>query len=176
MKRNVWICLLVFSLALNLGGLAAFLFLRFQDQQRLMGKRGIGPPPPREIWASLNLEAEQRQVLDSLLPEHRRRIRGLRAGLAQQRYELFEMVKKEAAAWPAIQAKVKEVSGLQGKLEEEVLRFFLVFQEHLRPDQRAAFIAFMECRMPGVPGGKGSGPPGRKRGPKANGPCGPFSN
>jgi len=31
MKRNYWICLLVFSLALNLGGLAAFAYLRFQD-------------------------------------------------------------------------------------------------------------------------------------------------
>ena len=34
MKRNFWICLLVFSLALNLGGLAAFGYLRFQGHRR----------------------------------------------------------------------------------------------------------------------------------------------
>ena len=93
--------------------------------------------------------------MENLLPEHRRRVRDLRTALAQQRYELFELVKAGTAAWPAIQAKVKEVSVLQGKLEEEVLRFSLDFQEHLKPEQKVAFIAFMERRLPGSPGGKG---------------------
>ena len=35
MKRNFWICLLVFSLALNLGGLAAFGYLRLQGHGTL---------------------------------------------------------------------------------------------------------------------------------------------
>jgi len=64
-----------------------------------------------------------------------------------------------SGAWPAIQVKIKEVSALQGKLEEEVLRCSLAFQEHLKPEQRAAFIAFMERRMPSAPGGKGRRPP-----------------
>ena len=171
MKRNFWICLLVFSLALNLGGLAAFGYLRFH---------GPGPPPPlpREIWATLNLEAEQHRILESLLPEHRRRVRDLRTELAQRRIELFEMVKEGAAAWPAIQVKLKEVSVLQGKLEEEVLRFSLAFQEHLKPEQKAAFIAFIERRMPGAPGGKGPRSPRWKRDmrpvvPPDGGPCAP---
>ena len=88
------------------------------------------------------------------------------------------MVKEGAAAWPAIQAKIKEVSVLQGKLEEEVLRFSLAFQEHLKPGQRAAFIGFMERRMASAPGGRGRRPPRWKRDIGAGaaspaGPCGP---
>ena len=163
MKRNFWICLLVFSLALNLGGLAAFGYLRLQGHGEAMTGQGPPPPLPREISATLNLEGEQRRVLESLLPEHRRRVRDLRTELDQQRFELFELVKEGAAAWPVIQAKVKEVSVLQGKLEEEVLRFSLTFQEHLKPEQRVAFIAFMERRLPGAPGGQGRRPSRWKR-------------
>ena len=130
MKRNFWICLLVFSLALNLGGVAAFGYLRFQGQRESMTDQNPQPQSLREIWRTLNLETEQRPVLEALLPEHRGRVRGLRTELAQKRLELFEMIKEGAAAWPGIQEKVKEVSGLQGKLEEEVLRFSLDFQEH----------------------------------------------
>lgn len=175
MKRNYWICLLVFSLALNLGGLAAFGYLRLQGHGKAM--TGQGPtPPPQEIWRTLNLAAEQRRGLERLLPEHRRRIRDLRAELAQKRFELFEMTKEGTAVWPAIQEKVREVSVLQGKLEEEVLRFSLAFQEHLKPEQKAAFITFMERRLPGARGGQGRRPPRWKQdmGPGAPaGPCGP---
>ena len=111
-----------------------------------------------------------------MLPEHRRRIRDLRAELAQKRFELFEMTKEGTAVWPAIQEKVREVSVLQGKLEEEVLRFSLAFQEHLKPEQKAAFITFMERRLPGARGGQGRRPPRWKQdmGPGAPaGPCGP---
>ena len=178
MKRNFWIYLLVFSLALNLGGLAAFGYLRLQGHGEAMTGQGPLPAPPQEIWRTLNLEAEQRRVLESLLPEHRRRVRDLRAELGQKRFELFEMLKEGAAAWPGIQEKVKEVSVLQGKLEEEVLRFSLAFQEHLKPEQRAAFITFLERRMPNVQGGKGRQSPRWKRGkgagvPQATEPCGP---
>ena len=178
MKRNYWICLLVFSLALNLGGLVTFGYLRYHGHREAMTCRGPSPSPPREIWATLNLEKEQRRVLEALLPEHRGRVRDLRAELAQKRFELFEMTKEGTAAWPAMQAKVKEVSALQGKLEEEVLRFSLAFQEHLKPEQRAAFITFLERRLPNAPGGQGRRPPGWKRemgagAPQAGEPCGP---
>ncbi len=175
MKRNYWICLLVFSLALNLGGLATFGYLRFQGRGDALTGPGLPPPPPREIWRSLNLEADQTRILENLLPEHRRRIRDLRTELAQRRFELFEMVKEGVAAWPAIQEKLKEVSVSQGKLEEEVLRFSLAFQEHLKPEQKAAFIAFIERRLPGAPGRQGRRPPRWKRdmGPGALPPTGP---
>ena len=178
MKRNLYIYLLVFSLALNLGGLAAFGYLRLQGHGEARKGQGPLPPPPQEIWRTLNLGTEQRRVLESLLPEHRRRVRDLRAELGQKRFELFEIIKEGAAAWPGIQEKVKEVSMLQGKLEEEVLRFSLDFQEHLKPEQRAAFITFVERHMPNVQGGKGGRSPRWERGkgvgaPQAAESCGP---
>ncbi len=176
MKRNFWICLLVFSLALNLGGLATFAYMRYQDRASVREPTQL--QPFREMWGPLNLEPGQKQALGSLLPEHRRRVRDLRAELAQKRFELFEMTKERTAAWPAMQEKVREVSALQGNLEEEVLRFSLAFQEHLKPEQRAAFIAFIERRMPDAQGGKGRRSPRWKRdigagAPQAAGPCGP---
>jgi len=168
MKRNFWICLLVFSLALNLGGLATFAYLRYQD--RASPREPTQLQPFREMWGSLNLEPGQKQALESLLPEHRRRVRDLRAELAQKRFELFEMTKEGAAAWPAIQGKVKEVSALQGKLEEEVLRFSLAFQKHLKPEQRTAFITFIDRRMFSIQGSKGRRSPRWKSGMKAGTP------
>jgi Spy/CpxP family protein refolding chaperone len=178
MKRNFWIYLLVFSLALNLGGMVGFGYLRYHGHREALTDQNPPPQSLREIWRTLNLEAEQRRVLESLLPEHRRRVRDLRAELAQKRFELFEMIKEGAVAWPGIQEKVKEVSTLQGKLEEEVLRFSLAFQEHLKPKQRTAFITFLERRMPSVQGGKGPRSPKWKKGvgagaPQAAEPCGP---
>jgi Spy/CpxP family protein refolding chaperone len=116
------------------------------------------------MWGPLNLEPAQTQALKSLLPDHRRRAPDLRMELAGQRSELFEMAKEGAAAWPDIRAKVKEVSALQGKLEEEVLRFCLAFQEHLKPEQRAAFISSMERRMFKPQRGKGRLYPAQKKG------------
>jgi Spy/CpxP family protein refolding chaperone len=153
MKRNLWICLLVFSLALNLGGLAAFAYLRYQDRAS-PGERAQ-MQPFREMWGPLNLEPEQKQALGSLLPEHRRRVRELRRELAEKRRYLFDLTKQGAPAWPAIQGKVKEVSGLQLRLEEEVLRFCLACQDHLKPEQKVAFLNLMERRMFSGQGGKG---------------------
>lgn len=168
--------LLIFSLALNLGGLVTFGYLRYHGHREVMADQN--PQPLREIWRTLDLETEQRRVLEALLPEHRRRVRDLRAELAQKRFELFGMIKEGAAAWPGIQEKVREVSALQGKLEEEVLRFSLAFQEHLKPEQRAAFITFLERRLPDAQSGKGPRSPTWKKGkgagaPQAGGPCGP---
>ncbi|OGP75740.1 MAG: hypothetical protein A2Y80_09370 [Deltaproteobacteria bacterium RBG_13_58_19] len=153
MKRNYWICLLVFSLALNLGGLATFAYMRYQDRASI--REPMQLQTFREMWGPLNLEPGQQQALGSLLPEHRRRVRDLRAELAQKRFELFEMTKEGTAAWPAIQEKVREVSVLQGKLEEEVLRFSLAFQEYLKPEQKTAFFTSMERLMVHAQGGKG---------------------
>jgi Spy/CpxP family protein refolding chaperone len=178
MKSNFWTYLLVFSLALNLGGVVTFGYLHYHGHREALTGQNPPPPPPQEIWRTLNLGTEQRRILESLLPEHRRRVRNLRAELAQKRFELFDMIKEGAAAWPGIQEKVREVSALQGKLEEEVLRFSLAFQKHLKPEQRAAFITFVERRLPNVQGGKGGRSPRWEKGkgagaPQAGGPCGP---
>jgi Spy/CpxP family protein refolding chaperone len=176
MKRNFWICLLVFSLALNLGGLATYTYMRYEN--RAFWREPTQQQSFQEMWGPLNLEPGQKQALGSLLPEHRRQVRNLRAELAQKRFELLEMTKEGTAAWPAIQEKVREVSILQGKLEEEVLRFTLAFQAHLKPEQKVAFITFVERRMPNVQGGKGRRLPRWEKGmgagaPQADGSCGP---
>jgi Spy/CpxP family protein refolding chaperone len=181
-KRNWLLYLVIFSLALNLGTLGAFLYLRYQDQT-MVGLREFKPPlPMRELWRSLNLAEEQRRALRELVPEHRRRVVGLREDLARKRLELFELIKGEAPPQSAVQVKVREISGLQGGLEEEMVRFLLEFKKHLQPQQQAAMAELMQQRLcgaldcppmgphpPGRGGRMGRGPM-EPKGPPPDGP------
>lgn len=161
MKRNWLLCLVIFSLALNLGTIGAFAYLRYQDRRDAALRPGPAPPMHlRELWGRLNLDPEQRRDLDHLFPEHRRRVWEQRGLLAQKRQELFELIRGEEPAWPVVCGKVREISELQGKLEEEVLRFLLDVRKRLKPEQRAAFAGLVERRLMPVLGGMG-------------GPCGP---
>ena len=181
MKRNWLLYLVIFSLALNLGTIGTVVYLRYQDQKASPPKAGLGPLGLRELWLRLNLDAEQRQVLRKLGPDHRRRVAARRQELMQKRQELFDLLKGQAPEWSAIQAKIQELSAQQGKLEEEVARFLLECKKHLKPEQQAAFVDLVDrrlrhprmapCDPMGPPGGPGKGRGmGMGPGPGAPGP------
>ncbi|MFA5111355.1 MAG: periplasmic heavy metal sensor [Desulfobaccales bacterium] len=148
MKRNWLLYVVIFSLALNLGTIGTFAYLRHQDQQE---KASMPPPPPplRSLWRELNLDASQRQTLHGLFPEHRRKIDEIRLKLAQKRQELLDLIKDEATPMTAIRAKVQEISALQGSLEEEMIRFMLAVKKNLNPQQQAALLSKLQTRMCG---------------------------
>ncbi len=164
MKRDWLLYLVVFSLALNAGTIGAVAYLRYQDRQA--AREEAGPPPFRELLGRLNLKPEQRQTLRRLVPEHQRRLREMRQELRAKRQELLNLMKAEPLpAWPAVQGKVREISRLQGQLEEEVVQHLLRLQQHLDAEQRAAMAAFLEQRFAAFPAGRGPGRGGRWRGP-----------
>ncbi len=179
MKRNWLLYLVIFSLALNVGTIGTLVYLRYADQRSAAPPEAPPPMHMRELWGTLNMDPDQRQVLQGLLPEHRRRVMEVRGELAQKRQELFDLVKEEAPPWSAIQAKVKEISALQGGVEEEMVRFLLEFKKHLRPEQQAAFADLVQQRLVKPRGGMGRGhgphgPPfGRGMGPMGPGGMGP---
>jgi Spy/CpxP family protein refolding chaperone len=165
-KRDWLLYLVIFSLALNLGTIGTFAYLRYQDQQR----QAVGQPPPplRALWRELKLDESQRQTLRRQAPEHHRRVRALRQELAQKRQELFDLIREESAPWSAIQVKIQEISALQGSLEEEMARFLLELKKILTPAQRTAFLNLVQTRLGCCPGGTfGPGGPGgyHRRGP-----------
>ena len=125
MKRNWLIYILVCSMGLNMGIIASFAYWRYGGQPGLDLKHPASPLPFRELTRSLNLGPEQGQIARGLLPEHQQRIGELRLGLAQKRQELFELLQTGEPSWPAIQDKTREISELQGKLEVEMVQFFL---------------------------------------------------
>lgn len=172
MKQNWFLCLVIFSLALNLGTIGTLVYLRYQDQRPPALPEGPPPLPMRQMWNALNLDQEQRQALRGLMPQHRRRVMEARGTLAQKRQELFDLLKEEAPPWSAVQAKVQEISALQGGLEEEQVRFLLELKKNLKPEQHAAFADLMQQRLQRALGRPGGPPPGRGRG-MGPGPMGP---
>ncbi|MBM4273690.1 MAG: periplasmic heavy metal sensor [Deltaproteobacteria bacterium] len=172
MKRDWLLYLVIFSLALNLGTIGTLIYLRYQDHAR---PAPVAPPPMhmRELWGALHLEDHQRQVMRQMLPEHRRRVMAARQNLARKRQELVNLIKAQDSQWEAMRAKIREISDLQGGLEEEMARFLLDFKKHLKPEQQAAFVDLMQdrfSRMPPPGMGKGMG---KGRGPMGMGPMGP---
>jgi Spy/CpxP family protein refolding chaperone len=168
-KQNWLIYLVIFSLALNFGTIGTIVYLRYQDHPH----PAAGPPPPlpplppKALWRELNLDETQRQTLRRLFPEHHQKVRAIRQELGQKRQELFELLRGESPPWSAIQAKIQEISALQGGLEEEMARFMLEFRKNLNPEQQAAFLNLLQNRLgcgpegPCEPGGPGEG---RRRG------------
>ena len=169
MKRDWLVYVVIFSLALNLGTIGTFAYLRHQDQkEKAAAAAPASPPLPlRSLWRELNLDNSQRQTLRSLFPEHHRKVSEIRRDLAQKRQELFNLIQDDATPMSAIQAKVQEISALQGSLEEEMVRFMLAFKKNLNPEQHAAFLRLVQARLCGPAGACAPLGPGfgRQRGP-----------
>lgn len=174
MKRDWLLYLVIFSLALNLGTIGTLVYLRYYDQKPAATREAPPPLPLRELWGQLNMDAEQRQALRRLFPEHRRRVGDVRRELAQKRQELFDLIRSDSSQWNAIQAKVREISTLQGNLEEEMARFLLEFKKNLKPGQEEAFLNLMQTRMGpfGPMGRHGPRHGGPGMGPRMGGPPG----
>jgi len=163
-KRDWLIYLVMFSLALNLGTIGTIVYLRYQDQQKLAAGPASPAMPLKSLWRELKLDEPQRQALRRLFPEHHQKVKAVRQELAQKRQELFDLIKAESTPWSAIQAKIQEISALQGSLEEEMARFMLEFKKDLNPEQHAAFLKLVQTRLGCGPEGA-CGPDGRRRGP-----------
>jgi uncharacterized membrane protein len=162
---------------LNLGTIGTFAYLRHQDQKQQALTQATPPLPLRSLWRELKLDNSQRQVLRGLFPEHRRKVTEIRQELAQKRQELFNLIQNDATPISAIQAKVKEISALQGSLEEEMVRFMLAFKKNLNPQQQAALLSKVQThlcgsgacgplREPGFRHHRGPGMGGRGLGPE----------
>jgi len=161
MKRDWLIYLVIFSLALNLGTIGTFAYLRYQDQREKAVTQGPPPPTPlRALGRELNLDRSQRQALRDLFPEHRRKVTQIREALINKRQEFFDLIKEDSTPWSAIQAKIQEISALQGGLEEEMTRYLLALKRKLNPQQQAAFLSKLQGRLCGPEGACGPLEPG----------------
>jgi Spy/CpxP family protein refolding chaperone len=180
-KQNWLVYLVIFSLALNLGTIGTFAYLRYQDQQERAARQARPPLPLRSLWRQLDLNNSQRQSMHRRFPAHRRKVHEIRRELAQKRQELYNLIQDNSTPMPAIQDKVQEISALQGSLELEMVRFMLALKKILTPPQQAVFLRVVQthlCRPGGPCGRRGPGCRGHRRGPGpgfAPGPPGPGS-
>ncbi len=161
MRRDWLLYLVIFSLALNLGTIGTFAYLHWRGQPGPPPPPGAAPVPFHHLMKELGLDNQQRQALRAMAPEHWRKVRELEQGLVQERQELFALIKQEEVPeWPPVEAKVREIGGLQTQLEEEKVHHLLNIEKNLRPDQRQMLISQLEKRLPECCGGG----PGRGRG------------
>jgi hypothetical protein len=147
--------LLIFSLSINLGGVAAFLYPRFQNWQSPILNQEALPPALRELVTLLNLDPEQREIFQKIFSSHRQNTQVWDQELNLKRQELLVLFKEGSTTWPEFQAKLKELGDIRLKGEEASLRFFLELRQDLKPDQREAGDNFMECRFLRDKGEKG---------------------
>jgi Spy/CpxP family protein refolding chaperone len=155
-RKRSWLpFLLVFSFALNLATIGSLVYLSRQDVQDA-GRQPTGPPlTVKKLCRSLLLQAEQCRQFRTIMPEHQKRRQDLRKELAREQGELWELIKQDSPSWPAIQSKIRDISLLQTKEEEEVVQLCLEFQRHLQPEQRAVYLRLLEGQL--LPGRKGRG-------------------
>ena len=83
MKRNLWICLLDFPWPSISGGWPPLATCASRGTEKMTDQDPLSPSL-QEIWGTLNLETEQRQILEGLLPEHRGRV-GICGGIGPKK-------------------------------------------------------------------------------------------
>ncbi len=159
MKRNWLLYLVIFSLALNLGTIGALVYFRFQAPP--------GPAPMAEdrlhggfvkFLQSLNLDAQQEQMLKQTFPPHRQQIKDLRQQLHQQRQQLYELINQPQPNEADIAAQITAINNVQNALEQEMARFLLELKRKLRPDQQELLLQRVGQRLCGP----GCGPPSER--------------
>ncbi|MBW1917515.1 MAG: periplasmic heavy metal sensor [Deltaproteobacteria bacterium] len=187
MKRDWLVYLVIFSLALNLGTIGVVAYLHYQNKQEEV--QPLKPPPPglKGLFKELNLDRDQKQTLRRMFPEHRQAVMKLRQEIAQKRLELFDLLKPAEPSSEAIAAKIKEITAIQGNLENEEARFLLEMKKALRSEQQEQLLEVIGQRLiPRLTGlglkcpnrkpcpsmGRGQGR-GHRRGPKRGMPPGP---
>lgn len=155
MSRQWLKYLLIFSLSINVGGVATFLYSRFQNWQPPISNQEAPSPALKELVTLLNLDPEQREMFQKIFSTHRQNMQVWHREIELKRQELLTLLKDGNSSWPDFQAKLEELRDLQFKAEEASLRFFLELRQDLKPDQREACNNFMECRLLKGKGDKG---------------------
>lgn len=139
--------LLIFSLSINVGGVATFIYSKFINQQTPFVKQEAPPPALKELVTLLNLDPEQREFFQKILSAHRQNVQLRHQERTLKRKELLTLLKNGNASWPDFQRKLEELRDIQFKGEEDTLRFFLELRQDLKPEQRETCDNFMECRL-----------------------------
>lgn len=147
MKRPWLTYLLIFSLSLNVGGIAAFLYSWVQNMQSPNTFQESPPPALRELATLLNLDPDQREIFQKNFSAHRQNMQARHQELGLKRKELLALLKNGNTTWPDFQRKLEELRDIQFKGEEDTLRFFLELRQDLKPGQRETCDNFMECRL-----------------------------
>ncbi len=155
MKRPWLTYLLIFSLSLNVGGIAAFLYSWVQNMQSPITFQESPPPALRELVTLLNLDPEQHEMFQKMFSAHRQNMQVWHQEMTIKRQELFALLKDDSTTWPDFQEKLKELMEIQAQREEASLGFFLQLRKHLKPEQQVVCNNFMECRLLKGKGEKG---------------------
>jgi len=165
MKRNWLLYLVIFSLALNLGTIGALVYGRWSHPPTPPDRPGLGF---LRLLHSLNLDEQQRGLLEQHFPGHRQQLTALRRQIAVERQKLVELLNQAHPQEAEVAAQITVINNLQNALEQEMARFLLTVKENLRPDQQEVLMEQVRrrlcdprfCQPPGEhPQGRGAAGP-----------------
>lgn len=160
MKRNWLVCLVIFSLALNLGTIGALVYFRYQPPGGPpSGVKDRSPQGFLGFLRSLDLDPAQEQLLKQSFPGHREQIKELRQQLNRQRQHLYELINCPEPDEAVIAAQITRINNIQNALEQEMARFLLEFKRNLRPEQQEQLLRHVGQRLCGPQCGPAGGPP-----------------
>jgi Spy/CpxP family protein refolding chaperone len=155
MSRQWLKYLLIFSLSINMGGVAAFLYSKYWVRPKQVSDQTQLPPSLKELVTFLNLNPEQSEMFQKIFTTHRQDMRARHQEINSKRKELLALLKSVDTSWSDFQAKLEELRDIQFQGEEASLGFLLKLRQHLKPEQREVIDNFMECRLLKGQGEKG---------------------
>lgn len=150
MTRNWLLAALIFSVALNLGVLGAWAYFTLPRPSQ------PPPPPGPKGWASpglapllheLNLEPEQKALVEQYFQGRRQEMLTLRQRLGQTRLELLNLLRAESPDEAALAAKIQEIAALQGQLELHLAQGLVAALKILRPEQKRFLLERLQQRL-----------------------------
>lgn len=146
MKSRSLKLILVLSLLFNFSIIAAAGYFFFRDGScRVEPDRAV--KRQAMLAKKLDLSAEQQKAIAASDASFRESIEGSRKELASKREALFGLIREEKPDRAAIEARVAEISALQGRMEGQVIEHILSEKAVLNQEQHEAYMRLLEKRF-----------------------------
>ncbi len=166
MKIKVLIGVLVFLIAINLGTIGSYIYLRLTNENRKPGNKAFGefPDMPAER-PDLRLNREQRQQLIRLLRDFNEESRETRLQIRELEKEIFQLLQENQVPMKKVEQELKKMSELRLDISQLAIKKMIDAKKFLTTQQQARFFNDIMHERPSIPERRGGfrppGPSGR---------------
>ena len=138
MKSKIMTALLIVSLGLNLGVLAA-VGNHWLHRRQFRGGIGAEDRPEERMRKMLNLTTEQTKAMELDRKEFQKQIDPIRDELQKKRQDLFVLLDTDKVDQGKVDKLINDLSALQIKMERTVIGHLLEVKKNLTLEQQEKF-------------------------------------